>query len=133
MKTWFFCFRSETALLATFGPENKIASLSWNLVPRIIRISIIQWCCSFFFFSFRPEYHLEQIWSKNQNCQFSQKFVGRWGNSLQLPQKWFVLLAFWLFWPKTVCNFHTIFDFFAKILLPYKLNPNGITWVSRLV
>ena len=33
----------------------KIASLSWNLVLKLIRICRIQWCCSFF--CFRPENH----------------------------------------------------------------------------
>ena len=29
----------------------EIVSLSWNLVPRLIRICIIHWCCSLFLFS----------------------------------------------------------------------------------
>ena len=50
----------------------KIVSLSWNLVPRLIRICRIQWWCSF---CFRPETHfLGKFGPKNQNCQFKLKF-----------------------------------------------------------
>ena len=36
--------------LANLNQKIKIVNLSWNLVPRLIWICIIQWCCSFFLF-----------------------------------------------------------------------------------
>ena len=46
----------------------KIVSLSWNLVPRLIRICRIQWCCS-----------LSLVWTQNtlfrQLCSKKSKFV----------------------------------------------------------
>ena len=57
----------------------KIVSLSWNLVPRLIRTCRIQWWCAFF--GFRPETpFLGKFGSNSQNCQFKLKF-GTWTNS----------------------------------------------------
>ena len=41
----------------------KMTSLSWNLVPRLIRICRIQWWCSLFLFLIENTY-FEQIWLK---------------------------------------------------------------------
>ena len=41
----------------------KIVSLRWNLIPRLIWICWIQWCCSVFSFS-NENALLGQIWSK---------------------------------------------------------------------
>ena len=35
---YYFCFRPETTFLDKFSPEIKIFRLSWNLIPRLIRI-----------------------------------------------------------------------------------------------
>ena len=49
----------------------KILSFSWNLVPGLIRICIIQWWCSVF----NQEYtFLVKFGSENLNCQFKLKF-----------------------------------------------------------
>ena len=37
-KVWFFCFRSEIPVLAKCDPKIKILTLSWNLMPMLIRI-----------------------------------------------------------------------------------------------
>ena len=39
-KAWFFCFRPEISALAKFGPKIKILTLSWNLMPMLIRVCI---------------------------------------------------------------------------------------------
>ena len=46
----FFCFRPKIPFLDKFVPKTKIVSLSWSLVPRLIRICILQWWCSLFLF-----------------------------------------------------------------------------------
>ena len=59
----------------------KIVTLSWNWVPRLIRISRIQWWFQsifdwkFFFFT--------NLVEKNQNCQFKLKFVTKTNPSLK--------------------------------------------------
>ena len=42
----------------------KIISLCWNLVPRLIWIYRIQWCCSLFLFSTAKTF-LGKIWAQN--------------------------------------------------------------------
>ena len=58
----------------------KLVSLSWYLVPRLIRICRIQcWCVHCFCFG--PEtYSLGKFGPKNQNCKFKLKF-GTYTNS----------------------------------------------------
>ena len=51
----------------------KIVSLSWNLVPRLIRICIIQHWCFLFLFSAENTF-LVKCGSKIQNCLFKVKF-----------------------------------------------------------
>ena len=64
----------------------KIVTLCWNLVPRLIRICRIQWCCSLFLFSSGNSL-LGQIWSKLLYLQFFFLFPIRnvlfWENLVQ--------------------------------------------------
>ena len=60
----FFCFRPEKPFLDKSSQKIKIFSLSWNLVPRLLWISRIQWWCSIFLF-LNINIFLGQIWSKN--------------------------------------------------------------------
>ena len=50
----------------------KFINLSWNLVPRVIRICTIQRWCWLFMFSTKNTL-FGQIWSKKKNCQFKLK------------------------------------------------------------
>ena len=61
---YFFCFRPEKPFLDKSGQKIKIASLSWNLVPRLIWISEIQsWSSIFLFLTINI--FIGQIWPKN--------------------------------------------------------------------
>ena len=51
----------------------KIANLSCNLVPRLIRICSIQWYSSFNLFRLEIPF-LGKIGPKDENCQFKLKF-----------------------------------------------------------
>ena len=109
----------------------KIVSLRWNLIPRLIRICWIQWCCSLFSF-LTGNALLGQIWSKLsiftvlfvsdqkcpflgkfgpkcQNCQFKAKFV-KVASLIRICriQRWCSLFSFSigdaLFWANLVKN-----------------------------
>ena len=56
--------------------ENKTVSLSWNLVPRLIRICRVHWWCSLFQFLTRDTL-LGKFGPKSQNGQVKLKFVSR--------------------------------------------------------
>ena len=57
---------------AKFVQKNKIFSLSWNLLPRLIRICTIQYWCSLCLRLGIP--FLGKFGPKGQNCQFKLKF-----------------------------------------------------------
>ena len=59
----FFVFDRKYLFWANLVQKVKIISWSWNLVARLIRICIIQWCCSPFWFLSGNAF-FEQIWSK---------------------------------------------------------------------
>ena len=45
----FFFFDQDWSFWANLVQNVKIVRLRWNLIPRLIRIYRIQWCCSLFF------------------------------------------------------------------------------------
>ena len=55
----------------------KIASLNWNLVPRLVRKSWIQLWYSFFLFFYQKNLFLSKFGPKGQNCQFKLKLLPR--------------------------------------------------------
>ena len=59
----FFVFDLIYPFWAIFVQNIKILTLSWNLVPTLIRACIIQWWCSFFLFLIGNTL-FGQIWSK---------------------------------------------------------------------
>ena len=59
----FFVFKWKYPFWANLVQKMKMISLSWNLVPRLIRICRIQWWCSLFLFLIENTY-FEQIWLK---------------------------------------------------------------------
>ena len=59
----FFVFEWKYPFWANLVQKIKIISLSWNLVPTVIRICRIQWRCSLFSFS-AGNTLFGQIWSK---------------------------------------------------------------------
>ena len=54
----------------------KTINLSWNFVPRLIKICRIPWWCSLFLFSTVKSF-LGKYGLKNENCQFELKFRTR--------------------------------------------------------
>ena len=76
--------------------KSQIVSLSWNLVPRLIRICRI-YLCSHFLFS-TGNTLLGQIWSKkNQNCQFKPKLCTKSNSNMQNAIVIFIFFFFSLF------------------------------------
>ena len=65
----FFVFNRKYPLWDNLFQKIKIVNLRWNLIPRLIRICRIQWCCSLFLFSSGNSL-LGQIWSKLLYLQF---------------------------------------------------------------
>ena len=59
----FFVFGWKYPVWDNLVQKIKIVSLRWNLIPRLIRICWIQWCCSLFSF-LTGNALLGQIWSK---------------------------------------------------------------------
>ena len=51
----------------------KIVSLSWNLIPRLIRTCRIHWCSSLLLISTGITF-FGKLDPKNQNCQFKLKY-----------------------------------------------------------
>ena len=74
-KMWIFSFRLKTPFLGKFGPKIKIVSLSWNLVPRPIRICRIQWWCSLFLPSTRNNPFWVNLVQKIKIVSFSWNLV----------------------------------------------------------
>ena len=58
----FFVFDRKYRFWVNLVQKVKIISWSWNLVARLIRICIIQWCCSLFWFLIGNTL-FGQIWS----------------------------------------------------------------------
>ena len=76
--------------------KSQIVSLSWNLVPRLIRICRI-YLCSHFLFS-TGNTLLGQIWSKkNQNCQFKPKLCTKSNSNMQNAIVIFIFFFFFRF------------------------------------
>ena len=79
----FFIFGRKDPFWANLVQKIKIVSFRQNLIPRLIRICRIQWCCSLFSF-LTGNALLGQIWSKlsiftvffvsDQKCPFLGKF-----------------------------------------------------------
>ena len=82
----FFVFEWKYLYCANLVQKVTIISWSWNLVPRLIRICWIQWCCSVFSF-LTGNSLLGQIWSKLLYLQFFFLFPIRnvlfWENLVQ--------------------------------------------------
>ena len=68
----FSVLNQKNPFWANVVQKIKIASLSWNLVPRLIRICRIQWWCSLFLF-LTINILLRQIWSKNSKLFVQSK------------------------------------------------------------
>ena len=65
----FFVFDWERPFCANLVQNVKIVSLRLNLVASLIRICIIQWCCSLFSFSIENAV-FGQMWSKKSKLPF---------------------------------------------------------------
>ena len=69
----FFCFQSGIPFWENLVQKVKIASLSWDLVPRLIWIEEFNGGVHFFCFVLEMLF-LSKFGPKNQNCQFKVKF-----------------------------------------------------------
>ena len=89
--------------------KSQIVSLSWNLVPRLIRICRI-YLCSHFLFS-TGNTLLGQIWSKkNQNCQFKPKLCTKSNSNMQNAIVIFIFFFFFRFFFCFFCFFVCLFE-----------------------
>ena len=65
-----------------WSKNTKIASLSWNLAPTLIRICRIQWWCSLFL-NLDRKYSFDQIGSKKSKLSFRLKFGTQTKSNIQ--------------------------------------------------
>ena len=100
----FSVFDGKYRFWANLVQNIKIVSWRWNLIPRLIRICRIQWCCSRFLF-LSGNTLFGQTWSKNQNYQFKLKFVTYTNSNMQNSMVMFTFFCFdqkYPFWAKMV-------------------------------
>ena len=102
---FFFVLDQKNPFWVNLIKKIKIVSLSWNLVPRLIWISGIQWWCSLFLF-LTINIFLGQIWSKNSKL-FKVKFHTKTNSNMQnlmmvaiLSVLDWILSVFVLIWSK---------------------------------
>ena len=71
----FICsvFDQKYSFLANLVQKVKIIRWSWNLLPRLIWVCRIQWCCSLFCFLIEIHF-LGKFGSKSKNYQLKLKF-----------------------------------------------------------
>ena len=70
----FSVFNWEVSFWGNLVKKIKIVSLSWNLVPALIRIYRIQWWYAYFLRFWLELPLFSKLGPKNQNCQFKLKF-----------------------------------------------------------
>ena len=78
----FSVFDRKYPFRANFFKKMKIISLSWNLLPRLIRKCRIQWWCSFYFILYW-KCLFGQIWPKKTNCHFKLKLCSKTNSNMQ--------------------------------------------------
>ena len=89
----FFFFQWKYHFWANLVQKIEILTLSWNLVPTIIRTWRIQWWCSFFLFLIRTTL-LDKFGPKNQNYHFKLKFGTYTNSSMQNSMVMFIYFVF---------------------------------------
>ena len=100
----FLVFDWKYPFWANLVQKVKIISWSWNLVARLIRICIIEWCCSLFGFWVEIPF-LGKFGPKNQNCHFKLKFGTNTNSNIQNSMLMFIFLVFdwkYRFWANLV-------------------------------
>ena len=96
--------------------RSKIFSLSWNLVPKLIWISRIQWWCSFYIFG--------QFLSKNQNYEFKLKFFTK--SNLNMQNSVIFLSLFFCLWSE-------IYSFWVNLVEKVKIVSFSWNLMLRLI
>ena len=96
--------------------RSKIFSLSWNLVPKLIWISRIQWWCSFYIFG--------QFLSKNQNYEFKLKFFTK--SNLNMQNSVIFLSLFFCLWSE-------IYSFWVNLVEKVKIVSFSWNLTLRLI
>ena len=89
----FFVFGRKYSFWANLVQKIKIVSLRWNLIPILIRICRIQWCCSLFSFSTGSTLS-GQFGPKSWNCQFNVKLDPYTNSNMQNSM---VMFTFYIF------------------------------------
>ena len=89
----FLVFEWKYPFWANLVQKIKIVTLSWNLVPTLIRTCRIQWWCSFFLFLIGNTL-FGQIWSKKSNYQLKLKFGSQTNSNMHNSM---MLLTFFVF------------------------------------
>ena len=59
---WICCIHRKYSFLANLVPKFNIVCSEWSWVPRLIRISRIQWFCSLFLFLTGKTFLVPKIW-----------------------------------------------------------------------
>ena len=99
----FLVFEWKYPFWANLVQKIKIVTLCWNLVPRLIRICRIQWCCSLVLF-LSGNTLFGQIWSKKSKSSLYAK-VTYTNSSMQNSMVMFILSVFdwkYPFWANLV-------------------------------
>ena len=99
-------FDWKYAFWANFVQKIKIITLSWNLVPTLIRACRIQWWCSFFLFLIGNTF-LGKFAPKNRNCHFKLKFGTYTNSNMKNSMVMFIFFVFgrkYPFWANLVQN-----------------------------
>ena len=88
----FSVFNRKYPFRANLVEKVKIVTFRRNLIPRVIPISRIQWCCSLFLF--RPEILFwRKFGRKNEDYQFQLKFGTQNNSNMQNSMTMFTLSA----------------------------------------
>ena len=93
MLLYFLVFEWKYLFWANLVLKIEIAISSWNLVPTLIRISRLQWCCSFFLYLIGNTL-FGQIWSKKSKLSVEAEIWYLLNSSMQNSMVMFILSVF---------------------------------------
>ena len=92
----FLLFEWKYPFWGNMVQKNKIVTLSWNLVPTIIRTCRIQWWCSFFFCFWSEIPFWDKFGRKSQNYHLKLKFVTYTNSNMKNSMMLFSVFCFWV-------------------------------------
>ena len=89
-----FVFDRKYQFCASLAQKIKIASLRWNLIPRLIRMCRIKWLLFTFFPFDRKYFFLRKFSVKCQTYQFKLKFSAWTNSNMQSSMAIFTFFVF---------------------------------------